>query len=354
MYTTMQLREKILQALEQNAVKTTKLASDFSVSRAYVHRILRELQDEGLVRMIGQKRHAHYILVKDLGAIKKALREVRSISLTLSNTGLDEAGVYRRIEAETGILDGVGANVQRIVEFAFTEMLNNAIDHSKSPTISVSCRRTDSVITFLVRDFGIGIFNNVKEKFHLPNTLAAIQDILKGKTTTDPTRHSGQGVFFTSRAADTFIVDSYDKRLTVNNLLPDVFITERKSLKGTRVSFSVHVDSKKRLKEDVFDPYILDREEFTFDKTNVIVKLYQFGTNLPSRSEAKRVTVNLEHFRVAELDFNGVATIGQGFADEIFRVWQNRHQDTELICTNASMIVADMIHRAGGKCKPTA
>ena len=37
--------------------------------------------------------------------------------------------------------------------------------------------------------------------------------------------------------ADVFIVDSYEKQLLINNLLPDIFVLERKNLKGTRVSF---------------------------------------------------------------------------------------------------------------------
>ena len=48
-------------------------------------------------------------------------------------------------------------------------------------------------------------------------------------------------------------------------------------------------------------------------KHKISVKLYQFGTDLLSRSEAKRVTMGLENFQEIELDFKNVATIGQGF-----------------------------------------
>ena len=84
------------------------------------------------------------------------------------------------------------------------------------------------------------------------------------------------------------------------------------------------------------------------NKTQISVKLYQFGTDLLSRSEAKRVTMGLENFQEIELDFKNVATIGQGFADEIFRVWQQRYPSTKLRATHANENVAFMIRRASG------
>ena len=232
-------------------------------------------------------------------------------------------------------------------------MVNNAIDHSRSNMVEIDCRRTETAITFIVRDFGIGIFNNVRTKFHLPGTLAAIQEILKGKATTAPKQHTGEGVFFTSKIGDTFIIDSFEKRLTINNLLPDIFISDRKPLRGTRVSFSIHVSSERKI-EDIYDAFTVQSDDgLTFDKTRITVKLFQFGKNLPSRSEAKRVTMNLENFREVELDFSDVQTIGQAFADEIFRVWHNRHRDVKLIATNANENVTFMVRRARGWLKQT-
>ena len=178
--------------------------------------------------------------------------------------------------------------------------------------------------------------------------MAAIQEILKGKVTTAPKEHTGEGVFFTSKMADVFVVDSFEKRLTVNNLLPDIFISDRKPIRGTRVSFSIHLASSRDI-EKVFAAFTGKTDEGSmFDKTRITVKLFQFGSDLPSRSEAKRVTLNLENFKVIELDFSGVETVGQGFADEIFRVWQNRYPDIQLMPTNANENVAFMIRRAGG------
>ena len=43
------------------------------------------------------------------------------------------------------------------------------------------------------------------------------------------------------------------------------------------------------------------------------------------------------------LDFRGVASIGQPFADETFRVFQKQHPGTQLIFVNAAEDVENMI-----------
>ena len=44
-----------------------------------------------------------------------------------------------------------------------------------------------------------------------------------------------------------------------------------------------------------------------------------------SRSEAHRLLTGFDRFRAVVLDFKGVEEIGQGFADETFRVWAAAH-----------------------------
>ena len=58
--------------------------------------------------------------------------------------------------------------------------------------------------------------------------------------------------------------------------------------------------------------------------------------------------LNLENFKEVELDFSGVETIGQGFADQIFRVWKNRNPDTHVFAINANENISFAIRSAGG------
>ncbi len=65
-----------------------------------------------------------------------------------------------------------------------------------------------------------------------------------------------------------------------------------------------------------------------------------------SRSEAKRLIHGLERFREVVLDFSGVDAVGQGFADEVFRVWAGAHPEVLLDPTNMNEAVAFMVERA--------
>ncbi|MDD2786165.1 MAG: DUF4325 domain-containing protein [Patescibacteria group bacterium] len=346
----MSTKEKILSFIKERRIVTnTDLSQYLGVSRAYTHKLLQSLIEEGQIKTVGNSRQAHYVLANDPDSARAALSAIRRITFKLTNVGLDESLVFEQMERTTGIFIGVPENVYKLVRFAFTEMLNNAIDHSGSEQILIECRRTDTAIVFTVRDFGIGIFNNVMKSRRLPNTLSAIEDLLKGKTTTMPERHSGEGVFFTSKSADTFVADSFEKRLTITNLVSDMFISERKSiLQGTLITFTIGLKSSRTL-DGVFKAFTsMGDYGASFSKTRVLIKLYERGDTFLSRSEAKRVLVNLEHFEEVELDFKKVATVGQAFADEIFRVWKRSHPKVRLIPINMSDDVAFMVRRAGG------
>ena len=80
-----------------------------------------------------------------------------------------------------------------------------------------------------------------------------------------------------------------------------------------------------------------------FVRTRIPVKnIYE--TYPVSRSQAKRLCHRFEDFQEVELDFEGISEIGQGFAHEIFVVFQNEHPQTKLIALNTSEDVKRMIH----------
>ena len=102
-----------------------------------------------------------------------------------------------------------------------------------------------------------------------------------------------------------------------------------------------------RQPKDVYEAFTQD---LSFDKSTIPVKLAQVGPGgLVSRSQAKRVMVGVERFKRATLDFTGVDWIGQGFADEIFRVYRKAHPDIEILTEGANPAVAAMVRRASGE-----
>ena len=83
-----------------------------------------------------------------------------------------------------------------------------------------------------------------------------------------------------------------------------------------------------------------------FNKTRAVIRLFAIGTDFVSRSQAKRLVHGLEAFREVVFDFNGVNLVGQGFADEVFRVWAKEHPEVQLIPTDMNDAVAFMVERA--------
>ena len=176
----------------------------------------------------------------------------------------------------------------------------------------------------------------------LTSDLEALQELSKGKLTTLPKGHTGEGIFFTSKVADRFELESGRIKWLVDNVRADVGVGQVPFRRGTRVRFEARRRPGRKL-ADVFAEYT---EDFEFKKTRVVVKLFTLGTRFISRSEARRVLSGLDCFAEAVLDFRGVGEIGQGFADEVFRVWAAGHGTTKLAPVNMNDAVSFMVRRA--------
>lgn len=84
-----------------------------------------------------------------------------------------------------------------------------------------------------------------------------------------------------------------------------------------------------------------------FTRTEVPVKLLQYkNEGLVSRSQAKRLLARVENFKFVTFDFEGIPTIGQAFADQIFRVFANAHPEVTIDVKNVSKDVLDAIEVA--------
>lgn len=258
---------------------------------------------------------------------------------------LDEGRVYEDLALQLGLRSQLRPSVEAIVRYAFTEMLNNAIDHSEAHRCRIALRLDSGAASFEVRDAGIGLFHSIASKLNLEDEQAAMLELLKGKTTTMKERHTGEGLFFTSRVADRFLVRSHRIQVEWDRSRNDVFVSARRFLKGTEVRFLVRRGTRRRI-EEVFEEFAPKEYDYQFGKTRVHVRLLQ--TDYVSRSEAKRLLANLEKFREVVLDLTSVRSIGQGFADEVFRVFRASHPDVKILTEGANPAVAAMLRHAGG------
>jgi len=330
----------LVQLSKKEQIRVADIIETTGFSRAYINRFFQGLRRDGKIALIGKANQAFYVLSKNKDKAKKDILSVRTF---LKNNNLSEDIVLKKVKTNNGIFLDLPSNIINIFDYAFTEMLNNAIEHSLSKNITVLVQRHENELRFEVLDFGIGIFKNIMQKKKLQNTMNAIQDLLKGKQTTNPKEHSGEGIFFTSKLADKMIIFGSNKKLIFDNAIGDVFIQDSARSIGTKIVFEISLDNKKTL-QDVFNAY--SGEKFSFDKTRVIVDLFALDALYVSRSQAKRVLVGLDKFKEVILDFKNVQTIGQGFADEIFRVWQKKHPEIKIECENTSDNVLFMIKRA--------
>lgn len=250
------------------------------------------------------------------------------------------------------LLDGLPDNVLGMCHYGFTEMVNNAIDHSEGSELAVTVVRSSMFVEIWIVDDGVGIFHKIRKAFGLRGDKDAVLELSKGKLTTDPKRHSGEGIFFTSRMCDSFGILS--GKLFFGHFLDgsDWLLERISKSKGTTVEMTIDVATKRTLGE-VFDRFAVP-DEYAFDVTHVPVALARHGDeNLVSRSQAKRLVRGFDQFKKVFLDFSGVRSIGQAFADEVFRVFQIDHPDVQLMYTAAAPEVERMILRARAKLRET-
>lgn len=307
-------------------------------SRQWVSPLLHKLEEEKQLISSRSGKFIFYVLSDRLDLIGKR------VTKRIINKNLDEDIVFDEVDGEIPFLKELKEDVHSILQYGFTEMLNNAIEHSQSKTIEILIEKTDSTIIFEVKDSGIGAFRNIMQKKGLASEIESIQELLKGKTTTLPHSHSGEGIFFTSKIADIFILDSFDYRMRVDNKINDVFVEKIDPIIGTKVRFELDINSNKHL-NNVFFEYEAEPGSFSFDKTKVHVKLYKAGTVYISRSQARRLVTNLEKFKLVILDFEGINTVGQAFADEVFRVFVIKHPNIKIESMNMTNTVKFMINR---------
>ena len=318
--------ERLLAA--SDAITSGEVASAAGVSRQAAHYHLRamanrgELIHEGAGRGGRFRRAALLVYRYDLAGLREDI------------VWSEENRELRRRDLPT--LDN--PKILPLLNFAFTEMLNNAIDHSRGSEVDIRWFVDDHLIAFEIADDGVGAFRNMAEERGLASEYDAIGEISKGKQTTLPEAHSGLGIYFSSRMASRFTLTSGHLSWIVDNRLGDTAVqfleAERK---GTLVRCEIDGDTT-TTQLDIFHAFS-PPDAFGTNRSTVRVRLFDQGPNFVSRTEAKRLAAELESFTEVKIDFRGVEQVGQGFVDELFRVWQDNHPQTRLIPINTNPAV---------------
>lgn len=334
-------RSRLIRNYLLNAVKADnqQMVHDspeiFKVSRQTIHSHLSALVEMGFLVANGNTKARTY----GLGAKRYHIQ-------TYPLKNLRESDVY--YQDFSYIVKDLPGNIEDICHYGFTEMLNNAIDHSGGTYVGVSAERNENYIEIYISDNGEGIFNHIARVMNLSDPRESILELSKGKLTTDPENHTGQGIFFTSRTFDSFHILSGDLVFTHHDDgAKDYLLHNDQDNEGTSVFMKIAINSPRSL-GDVFDAFTgTEDEDFAFNTTVVPVKLVLYeGEKLVSRSQAKRILNRVEKFNTVLLDFEGVDSIGQAFADEVFRVFARRNPHISIQPIHISENINRMIHAA--------
>ncbi|MBS0350335.1 MAG: DUF4325 domain-containing protein [Proteobacteria bacterium] len=331
---TAEIEKMILRLADSSGVNiASEIAKHFGISKQASAKHLHRLEGKGLI-----------------SSTLKGTKKISKLSVLERKTwhfpisGLKEDIVW--MDFIRPLVSNLPENVLETWNYGLTEMVNNAIDHSEGKNLTIEYNKTALFVTIYIRDDGEGIFHRIQRLANLYDPRAAVLELAKGKFTTDPEKHSGEGIFFTSRAFDSFAIISRTLYFSHQRKKNDWLIDSDSDFPGTCVILKLDIDSNQTLNEIYFE-FTGSDDDFNFSKTIVPVKLASLGgEKLVSRSQAKRLVSRFEKFKKVVLDFSQVEEIGQPFADEVFRVFIKFNPDIEIIPINASTKVQQMIIRA--------
>ena len=150
----------ILEKIEQGTESlSASVAEAFDISTNTVHSYLRRLQEQN-------------IIVKEKRGEYKLVTNVISYNLKRSEGHLDSETYAFDNCFEQHIKD-LPENVYRIWEYAFSEMINNVVDHSAAESLAIQIEQSYLYTKVFIIDNGVGIFNKIKE--HLRNIVDKLQ-----------------------------------------------------------------------------------------------------------------------------------------------------------------------------------
>ncbi|MGB0130647.1 helix-turn-helix domain-containing protein, partial [Chlorobium sp.] len=293
---TTEIRNYMLTACRDRSLNVAaETARHFKISRQAASRHLHALEEAGLVRSEGTKN------VK-----KSTLIPLKQTSWTFRLAGLKEDVVW--LESIAPLIADLPGNVREIWQYGATEMINNALDHSEGLNLSIYFSRNAIDCELTITDDGEGIFHRIQRLTGLYDARESILELAKGKLTTDPQNHSGEGIFFTSRAFDSFAIISRNLYFTHQTEKDDWLIDIDSDTPGTSIYLRLSNTCPRTMKE-LYDEYA-EPDEYSFNKTRVPVKLARYeGEKLVSRSQAKRLVSRFEKFSTVILDFEDVEEI---------------------------------------------
>lgn len=330
-----EVRQFILDLISKNQKSVVAVTSDkFKITRQAVNKHINILKKQKIISAEGNTKNRRY-----------SLCPIKAKEMTYHLDSIMQEDIVWRDDF-LPLLSGFPGNVVDIWHYCFTEMLNNAIDHSSGNRVIIQLIKTAIDIDIMIYDDGEGIFKKIQRELNLQDESHALLELSKGKLTTDPTKHTGEGIFFSSRMIDDFSILSGKTYFSHKHTDDKDWIMEHQKFQNGTGVFMKMKNNISRTVKGVFDRFT-SGDDFGFNKTIVPVRLARYGDELlVSRSQAKRLLAHVDRFKTVILDFSEIEGVGQAFADEIFRVFTLKNKEINLLHINANADVEKMILHA--------
>jgi biotin operon repressor len=337
---TSKIKNILLYGVGKNKLKHSVelIQREFGISKQAVNKHLLNLEKDGYLIANGTTRNKTY-----------KLGEIRSYSKFINiDKNTDEFDIYNN--DFYWLVEHLNKNIEEIIEWGFTEILNNVKDHANAKHTIINLVIDKNIAYLAIFDNGVGIFNNIKKHKKIMSDKQILLELSKGKLTTDSENHTGLGIFWSAKAFDKFAIITNNKvyhlrtdlKRNIDNIINKSF--DYKFEKGTGILMAIDLSSKTRLKS-LFDNFA-PQPDCNFNTTILNLSLISERQRLVSRSQAKQVVNRLEEFKFITFDFQDINSIGQGFADEIFRVFWNKYPELKLDWVNTNNDIEKMIKLA--------
>lgn len=317
-----------------------KTVEEYQISSTSVKRYLKMLLDSKIIEVSSESPNGYDLIWKEY--------EYRYDILEVMPR---EHEIYEEILAP--LVSSFTESARIIWPYAFGEMMNNAIEHSGATRVICKIRTSYLYTDIILADNGRGIFKQIQDYIKREtgeeiSTSDIIMELYKGKLTIAKNLHFGEGIFFVSKMLDYFAicsdkqvfsrgVDENDKGL--QNYLKSY--ANRINGYGTTVWMELSNHTERNMQE-VFDAFLTEESGLT--KTTIPIREICRAGYPVSRSLARQLVYRMEEFKDIILDFSGVPMIGQGFAHEVFVVFQNKYPDVHISAIHTNENVKKMIH----------
>lgn len=326
-----QIKQFILENISSHQRDIIKAAiHKFGISRQAILKHMNALINENRVIAHGKTRDRFYEIMPQVNYSKSIeITDEVSPSQILKNQILPNFSTLNK-------------NIYEICEFSIMAILANTFEHSKATRLNYKLFITPTETHIFMSDNGLGIFSKIQDKLELGSTQIAVIEVAKGHVTTDPKNHAGEELMTVIRLFDHVTIEASGLCLSYFSDSKNWSVTSSQQTNGTRFHLEIKTNSRRTCQETFHQ--IFNQEN---KSVRIPVNLIRAKNELVnSRSQAKKLLLNIREMEEIKFDFNNIELIGPAFADELIRTTKHKNDSADIKWVNSNETVDLLMSRA--------